>query len=89
MSAHPPPVPLSLTELTDWRTTKLNRLVVRLVTALASNDPQGLVDVIRTFVRYFKALLEALQRLFIRQSDPSAQGIPFVWIYPATLKKLP
>ena len=89
MSALPHLVPLSLSELTDWRTAKLNRLVVRLVTALASNNSQELAVVIGIFVRYFKALLDACDRLAARQNNPSAQGTPFVWIYPAPLKKSP
>ena len=89
MSAQPHLIPLSRSELTDWRTAKLTLLVVRLVAALASNNSKELVAVIGIFARYFTALLSSLERLEARQKDPSAQGTPFVWIYPALLKKSP
>ena len=88
MSAHPPPLPLSLTELRDWRKAKLALLVARLVTALASNNLQELVDVIAIFVRYFKALMTAVEKLTIRHKQIRASDTPSVWTHPVTLKRL-
>jgi hypothetical protein len=87
MSAQTPPLPLSITELKDKRTKGLNRLVTLLVTALASNDPQGIVAAISTFVRYFTSVLEVLEKITNQRNNSRAPGIPFTWTYPVILKK--
>jgi hypothetical protein len=77
MSAQPPPSPLSITELKDKRTKRLNRLVTLLVTALASNNPQGIVAAIGTFVGYFTFVLEVLEKIANQKNNSRAQGLPF------------
>ena len=87
MSAQAPPLPLSITDLKDKRTKRLNYLVTILVTALASNDPQGIVAAIGTFVRYFTSVLEVLETLTSPRNNPRPQGIPNTWTYPVALRK--
>ena len=70
MSAQAPPLPHSITDLKDKRTKGLHQLVTLLVSALASYNPQGIVDAILTFVRYFHSLLEVLE-LLIKPKDKS------------------
>ncbi len=90
MSAQPPPLPFSITELKDKRTIGLNRLVTLLVSALASNDPQGIIAAISTFVRYFTSVLEVLEKIANQRNNSRASGIPFTWTYPVILtKRLP
>jgi hypothetical protein len=77
MSAPTPPLPLTIAELVDKRTKRLNRLVALLVTSLATNNPQGIFAAISAFVRYFTFLLETLEKLSNRKKEPSTPGIPF------------
>ena len=63
MSVLTPPLPLSVTELKDNRAKGLNHLVTLLVTALASYDPQGIVEAISAFIQYFTLLLEVIEIL--------------------------
>ncbi len=85
MSAQAPPLPLSILVLKDKRIRRLNLLVTRLVTALATNDPQGIVAVIGTFVRYFTLVLETLEKFSNLKRKPS---IPFAWVYLVIRKRL-
>ena len=63
MSAQTPPLPLSIQEQVDKRTKRLNFLVTQLVSALVDNNPEGIVVIIGTFIRYFTRLLEALKKI--------------------------
>ena len=74
MSVQAPPLPLAILILKDRRIRGLNRKVTQLVNALASNDPQGIVAAISSFVRYFNLVLETLETLSNLKSQPS---IPF------------
>ena len=87
MSAQAPPLPLWIADLKDRRTKKLNHLVTLLVTALASNDPQGIIAAIGTFVRYFVSVLNLLEIFATQRNNSRAQGIPNTWTYPIDLKK--
>ena len=87
MSAQAPPLPLLIADLKDKRTKGLNRLVTKLVLALASNDPQGIIAVISTFVQYFTSVLEVLETISKYRKDSSSSGIPNTWTYPVVLRK--
>ena len=87
MSAQAPPLPLLIADLKNKRTKRLNYLVTLLVTALASNDPQGIVAAISTFVRYFTAVLEVLETISKCRNDSRPPGIPNTWTYPVVLRK--
>ena len=50
-------------QLQARRLTQLNRLTDRLVTAIVTQDPQGLREAIRILTNYCTALLEALETL--------------------------
>ncbi len=63
MSVLTPPLPLSVKELEDNRTKGLNHLVTLLVSALASYNPQGILEAIRAFTKYFTLLLEVIEVL--------------------------
>lgn len=69
MSAQTPPLPLSILEQKDKRTKRLNFLVTRLVSALVDSDPERIVAIIGTFVRYFTRLLEALKKITEKEND--------------------
>ena len=58
MSVLTPPLPLSVIELHDNRAKRVNHLTTLLVTALVSNDPQGIIEAISSFIKYFTLLLE-------------------------------
>ena len=78
MSAQTPPLPLSIIELKDKRTKRLNLLVTRLVSALVSSDPQGVVAAKSTFVRYFTLLLEALKKITEKENNLRDPGNPSI-----------
>ena len=78
MSAQTPPLPLSILEQKDKRTKRLNLLVTRLVSALVDNDPEGIVAVIGTFVRYFTLLLEALKKITEKENNLRDPGNPSI-----------
>ena len=63
MSVLTPPLPLSVKELKDSRTKGLNHLVTLLVSALASYNPQGILEAISAFIQYFTLLLEVIEIL--------------------------
>ena len=63
MSVLTPPLPLSVKELEDNRTKGLNHLVTLLVSALASYNPQGILEAISAFIEYFTLLLEVIEVL--------------------------
>ena len=87
MSVRAPPLPLAILVLKDKRIRRLNLLVTRLVNALASNDPQGIVAAISTFVRYFTLVLETLEKLSYLKKEPSIPSVPHTWTYPVVLRK--
>ena len=78
MSAQTPPLPLSILEQKDKRTKRLNHLVTRLVSALVDNDPERIVAVIGTFVRYFTLLLEALKKITEKENNLRNPGNPSI-----------
>ena len=54
-------------QLQARRLTQLNRLTDRIVTAIVTQDPQGLREAIRILTNYCAAVLEALERLTTNQ----------------------
>ncbi len=69
MSVLTPPLPLSIKELKDNRTKVLNHFVALLVNALASYNPQGIIEAISSFIQYFTLLLEVIEILPILESN--------------------
>ncbi len=63
MSVLTPPLPPSIKELKDNRKKVLNHFVSLLVNALASYNPQGIIEAISSFIQYFTLLLEVIEIL--------------------------
>ena len=54
-------------QLQARRLTQLNRLTDRVVTAIVTQDPQGLREAIRILTNYCTAVVETLERLTTNQ----------------------
>ena len=63
-------------QLQARRLTQLNRLTDRIVTAIVSQDPQGLREAIRILTNYCTALLEALETLTTNRTVQEPQVSP-------------
>ena len=60
--------PVLSLQMQQRRLTQLNRLTHRIVTAIVSQDPQGLREAIRILTNYCAALLEALEVLTVNRA---------------------
>ena len=74
MSVLTPPLPPSVTELNDNRAKKVDHLATLLVTALVSNDPQGVVEAISSFIKYFTLLLEVIDSQSKKNNTTNLKG---------------